>query len=227
MNRIIVKKVALLSTLLMSTAMPFQASALVTAISFDCNNIATEDLVAGDTVSVLHTFDQTGSFAHAFVRTGPNQLYSGVATTNYVAGVPTTVTQTLTQTPVPGTLRFAIAFFNDNVLVECPDNEVNLAITKSVNDTSPNIADTVTFSLLIENLSPNVATDVLVTDIVPAGLSYVPGTMTGIAPAVSGINPDQSSPTGTGLRWTISSLPAAPSAGSSTTLTFQAVVNAP
>jgi len=207
--------------------MPGRAFALVTAISFDCNNIATEDLVAGDTISIVHTFDQTGSFAHAFVRNAPNQLYSAVGNTNYVAGVPTTVTQTLTQTPAPGTLRFAIAFFNDNVLVECPDNEVNLAITKSVNDTSPNIADTITFSLLIENLSTNDATDVLVTDIVPAGVTYVPGTMTGIAPAVAGLTPDQSSPTGTGLQWTISSLPAAPLAGSSTTLTFQATVNAP
>lgn len=221
------KKVAFLSTLLLGSAIPTEAFALVTAISFDCNNKATEDLVAGDTVSILHTFDQTGNFAHAFVRTGPTQLFSGVGTTSYVAGVPITVTQTLTVTPPLGTLRFAIRVFNDNVLVECPSNEVDLAITKTVNDTTPNIEDTLTFSLLVENRGPDIATDVLVTDIVPTGFTYVTGSMTGISPAVAGITPDESSPAGTGLQWMINSLTAASAAGSSTTLTFQAVVEAP
>ena len=220
------RKLFFLSTFLSCFAVPNQASALVTAISFDCNNIATDDLVAGDTISVLHTFDQTGNFAHAFVRNFPNQLYSGVGTTNYVAGVPTTVTQTLTVTPAPGTLRFAIQFFGDNVFVDCPENNTDLAITKSVDDESPNIGDTVIFSLSVENLSPNTATDVLVTDIVPPGFTYVVGSMTGITPAVTGITPDQSNPAGTGLQWIIDSLAASAAAGSTTTLTFQAVVEA-
>lgn len=221
------KKLAFLSALLACSISPEPAFALVTAISFDCNSKSTEDLVAGDTVSVTHTFDQTGAFNHAFVRNNPNQLYSGVASTNYVAGVPTTVTQTLTQTPAPGTLRFAIRVFQDNVLVECPENQVNLAITKSVDNERPNINDIVTFSLLVENLGSHIATNILITDVIPPGLTYVPGTMTGITPAVAGITPDQTNPAGTGLQWTINALAGTSSTGSSTTLTFQAVVEPP
>ena len=100
--------------------------------------------------------------------------------------------------------------------------EVDLKITKTVNDTTPNIGDIVTFSLLVENLGPDVASTVSVTDIIPAGFTYVTGSMTG------GVVPsDESSPAGSGLIWTINSLTAVPAAGSSTTLTFQAVVNTP
>ncbi|MEH6456319.1 MAG: DUF11 domain-containing protein [Cocleimonas sp.] len=102
---------------------------------------------------------------------------------------------------------------------------VDLEITKTVSDTNPNIGDIVTFYLLIENLGPGTATLVSVNDIIPAGFTYVNDSMTGISPVVTGITPDQSSPdSGTGLTWTIGSLSAVPS---STTLTFQATVEAP
>ncbi len=222
------KKAACILSLVICSAIPLPVFAVVTAISFDCNGKATDDLVVGDVVSIVHTFDQTGNFAHALVSTtSGNQLLSAVGNTNYVAGVPTTVTHTLTVTPVPGTLRFAIAFFNDNVLVVCPPIGVDLVIDKSVNDPNPEVGDTVTFSVMVENLGPSAATNVLVNDVVPAGFVYVAGTMTGISPPAAGITADESSPTGSGLEWTINSLPAAPAAGSSATLTFQAVVQPP
>lgn len=108
------------------------------------------------------------------------------------------------------------------------DPVIDLKITKTVSDTTPNIGDTVTFNLLIENLGPNTATDISVTDVVPAGFTYVTDSMTGILPAVTGIMANQSSPdSGTGLTWTIDTLTVVPAAASSITLSFQAEVNAP
>lgn len=105
---------------------------------------------------------------------------------------------------------------------------VNLTVSKTVNNPSPNAGDTITFSLLVENLGPGTAIDVLVTDIIPLGFTYVAGSMTGISPTVANITADESTPTtGSGLRWTVSTLSAAPAADSSTVLTFQAVVNTP
>ena len=148
----LIKKLLSLLILILCSIASLPAFALVTAISFDCGGKATNDLVAGDVVSVVHTFDQTGSFAHAFVRTTPtNQLHSAVGFTNYVAGVPTTVTQTLTVTPAAGTLRFAIQFFADNVLVVCPPSLAALTVIKTiVNDDGGVITDPNDFLLTVD-----------------------------------------------------------------------------
>lgn len=97
------------------------------------------------------------------------------------------------------------------------DQGVDLQITKSVNETSPSIGDTLNFTLLITNTGPDTATNLSVLDPIPAGFSYVAASMTG------GDAQDDSSPTGAGLDWTINSL----ASGSSTSLTFQATVLAP
>jgi len=97
------------------------------------------------------------------------------------------------------------------------DQGVDLTIAKSVSDTTPNVGDTLTFTLQIKNSGPDAATDFHVLDPIPAGFSYVASSMTG------GDVRDDSSPSGTGLDWTINSLPS----GSSASLTFQAIVLAP
>ena len=97
------------------------------------------------------------------------------------------------------------------------DQGIDLEIDKLVNDIAPNIGDTLTFTLLIKNAGPDVATDLHVLDPVPAGFSYVAASISG------GDVRDDSSPTGTGLDWTINTLPA----GASASLTFQATVLAP
>lgn len=106
--------------------------------------------------------------------------------------------------------KVTCVFFND-------DDGVDLTIGKTVNDTSPNIGDTVTFTLLVGNSGPDPAADLTVLDLVPAGFTYVASSIGG------GDVADDSSPAGTGLSWIINSLPA----GASTSLTFQAVVQAP
>lgn len=96
--------------------------------------------------------------------------------------------------------------------------EVDLQITKSVDDPSPNIGDTVTFTLLIENVGVNDASDILVTDIIPSGFSYVLGSISGAD------SRDDTSPSGSGLNWTIDNFSVSDPAVS---LTFEAVVNSP
>jgi len=97
------------------------------------------------------------------------------------------------------------------------DQGVDLAIKKSVSDTTPNVGDTVKFELLVKNSGPNAATDFHVVDQIPAGFTYVASSITG------GDVRNDSSPMSTGLDWTINTLPS----GSTATLTFQATVLAP
>jgi len=97
------------------------------------------------------------------------------------------------------------------------DLGIDLTIAKSVDDATPNIGQTITFTLVVSNAGPDVATNVTVTDPVPAGFTYVGSSMGG------GDATDDTDPTGAGLTWTINSIPV----GSPVSLTFQATVNAP
>ena len=49
----------------------------------------------------------------------------------------------------------------------------DLAITKTVSDATPNVGDQITFTVLLSNQGPDAATGVQVSDLLPAGLSFV------------------------------------------------------
>jgi len=53
------------------------------------------------------------------------------------------------------------------------DEEVDLVMSKSVNDDTPNIGDTIIFTLQVDNVGPDDANNVSVQDLVPAGLGSV------------------------------------------------------
>jgi uncharacterized repeat protein (TIGR01451 family) len=90
---------------------------------------------------------------------------------------------------------------------------IDVSLDGSISDVTPEIGSTVTFSLTVANPAGfQAANSLTVTDIVPTGFSYLPGTITG------GTSHNDSSPTGTGLTWTIASL----AANSSVVLTYQA-----
>jgi uncharacterized repeat protein (TIGR01451 family) len=92
----------------------------------------------------------------------------------------------------------------------------DISVQKSSSKATVEEGETFTYTIAVTNETAAVSgTNLVVTDVVPAGLTYVPGTMTG------GTTVDQSSPTGTGLRWTIASL----AAGVTENLSFQASVN--
>jgi len=97
------------------------------------------------------------------------------------------------------------------------DLGIDLSIVKTVDDPTPNIGQTITFTLTVVNNGPDVATNASVLDIVPAGFTYVPASVSG------GSSSDDTDPAGAGLGWTLNSMPV----GTPFVLTFDAVVNAP
>src|SRR5262249_3515094 len=54
--------------------------------------------------------------------------------------------------------------------------QADLALAKTVNDPTPNVGETITYTLLLGNNGPNAATNVQVTDHLPPGLSFVSAT---------------------------------------------------
>ncbi len=97
------------------------------------------------------------------------------------------------------------------------DMGVDLIIDKSVNDISPNIGDLVTFSIVVDNLGPDTATNVKVVDVVTSGLEYQSNSISGAAQLTD------NDPYTNGLIWVIPTLPV----GMPVTLTFQAKVLPP
>jgi uncharacterized repeat protein (TIGR01451 family) len=119
-----------------------------------------------------------------------------------------------------GMLNFAETDFSDLAeYLNCKwgtvsdDMDIEVSMTPSV--VNPNLGQTVTYTVNVFNNGPNGASDIDVSSLVPAGLTYVPGSIAG------GGSRNGSSPTGVGLRWTANPL----LSGESDTLTFQATVN--
>ncbi len=97
------------------------------------------------------------------------------------------------------------------------DLGIDLSIAKAVDDPTPNIGQTITFTLTVLNNGPDIATNATVNDVVPAGFSYVAGSIAG------GSSSDDTDPTGAGLDWTLANMPV----GTPFVLSFDAIVNAP
>lgn len=87
----------------------------------------------------------------------------------------------------------------------------DLALSKTVSDPTPNVGDTITFTITLSNNGPDTATNVTVQDLLPAGLSVVTAT-----PSQGNYN------SGTGV-WTVGTVTLAPAR----TLTIDAVVSSP
>jgi uncharacterized repeat protein (TIGR01451 family) len=88
----------------------------------------------------------------------------------------------------------------------------DLSMTKTVSSASPNVGDTLTYTLTVHNAGPDNATGVSVTDLLPAGVAYV---------SDDSASSSTSYATSTGL-WTIGSL----ANGASDTLNIVVTVNA-
>jgi len=62
---------------------------------------------------------------------------------------------------------------NNEDTEEVTPQQADLAITKTVDDATPNVGDDVTFTITVTNNGPDEATGVQITDELPAGLTYV------------------------------------------------------
>ena len=91
------------------------------------------------------------------------------------------------------------------------DPIIDLSLTKSVSNSTPNIGDVVTYTITVSNAGPNAATGVAVEDVVPNGLT-----------SISTIN-NGGTTTANSIEWTNLSI----QAGASISLTYSAIVVAP
>ena len=87
--------------------------------------------------------------------------------------------------------------------------QADLAVFKVVDDPNPNVGDTITFTIEVDNFGPDAATQVVVNDILPAGLTFVSAS-TSTGSYAGGV-------------WTVGTV----AAGGAATLTVTATVNAP
>jgi uncharacterized repeat protein (TIGR01451 family) len=88
--------------------------------------------------------------------------------------------------------------------------QADLAVTKTVDNASPNVGDDVTFSVTVHNNGPSDANNVALADALPAGLALVSAT------------PTQGTYTGVTGIWTVGTLTAG---GASSTATLTIVAN--
>src|SRR5262249_23636601 len=68
------------------------------------------------------------------------------------------------------------ATLSDVVLGRLTTFTADLAVTKTVSNPTPNVGDTITFTISLANNGPNNATGVSVNDLLPAGLTFVSAT---------------------------------------------------
>ncbi len=67
---------------------------------------------------------------------------------------------------------------NDSDTVDITVQSADLAISKTVDDATPTEGDTINYTITLSNLGPNTATNVQVTDLLPAGVTFVSSTAT-------------------------------------------------
>jgi uncharacterized repeat protein (TIGR01451 family) len=142
--------------------------------------------------------------------TGTN--YNGTVTTPVIANLGNNIGSTPTTIGVPTvagsgqTIGTALdKTVKDPACITC-----DLVLTKSASNSNPKVGDTVTYTVTVKNNGPDAATTPTVTDVLPAGLTFVSATPT---PTTS------ASPTYT---WTLANIPS----GSTQTITYQAKVTA-
>lgn len=87
---------------------------------------------------------------------------------------------------------------DDQASIPVTAPQIDLSLTKSVTSATPNVGETVTFTVIATNSGPSAATGVVVTDALPAGLTFVSATASGTTTYSSG----------TGI-WTIGNLASA------------------
>lgn len=83
---------------------------------------------------------------------------------------------------------------DDQSSVMIAAQQIDLSLVKTVDDAEPNLNDTISFQIVVDNDGPSNATGVVVQDLLPAGLTF-----TSSSPSVGSYNPSDG-------RWTIGDL---------------------
>ena len=126
----------------------------------------------------------------SFVSATPSQgTYNSVSGLWTISSVATSAPQTLALTGTvvgaaevinTATITHADQFDPDpsNNTASAPETplQADLALSKSVNDATPNVGDTITYTVTLKNNGPDNATNVQVRDLLPDGVSFVSAT---------------------------------------------------
>ena len=158
----------------------------------------------------------TWTFGDAVISSSPITFTYTVRVANVAGnqnGETRTNTATLSYTNAQGAPRTQTD--SDDVTIAEPE----LDVQKAADDPTPAYGQTLTYTITVSHLAAStaVAYDLVITDVVPSGLTYVSGSIT----APSGCTADDSAaPT---LTWACASLPI----GNTLALTYQATVNGP
>jgi uncharacterized repeat protein (TIGR01451 family) len=156
------------------------------------------------------TYDNgTGVWTVGTVNSGGNATLQITATVT-TSGAKTNVAEvTASGLPDPdSTVNNGNTSEDDYASVTVTPQAADLSLNKTVNNATPNVGDNVTFTITLTNGGPSTATGVQVTDLLPAGLSFVSSTAS-----------QGSYDNGTGV-WTVGSV----ANGASPTLTITATV---
>jgi uncharacterized repeat protein (TIGR01451 family) len=109
------------------------------------------------------------------------------ATLQLRATVVSAVTQTNTATVSRADQFDPITGNNSASATETPQ-QADVQVSKSVDNPTPNVGDTVTYTIVVDNNGPDPATNVVLTDVLPAGLEFVSSSPTqGAYDPVTGI----------------------------------------
>ena len=92
-----------------------------------------------------------------------------------VATVVSSLPQTNTAT-ISAADQFDPVTSNDTASVTETPQQADLMVTKTVSDPTPNVGDTITFTVTVQDNGPNSATNVQVNDLLPTGLVYISNT---------------------------------------------------
>ena len=144
----------------------------------------TEVLPAG--VTLLSSAPSQGSFNTSTgvwtvgtIAPGATNTLSLVASVDSVIDTTNTAQVTAAdQNDVDSTPGNNIASEDDQASVSFATPIADLSLTKTVDNSSPNVGDTVTFTVTINNSGPDNATGVIVTDVLPAGVTFVSNNLT-------------------------------------------------
>ena len=124
----------------------------------------------------------------------------------------TSATTTVNSATITHADQFDPVLTNNTATTSTSPEQADLAVTKTVNDPTPNVGETIAYTITLTDNGPSNATGVILQDMLPAGLTFVSAT-----PSQGTYVP---APTST---WTVGSV----ANGSSAVLTIQATVVSP
>lgn len=136
----------------------------------DAGGVVVVDLLPDAYVYQSHSSGQTYNSGNGNWNVGTISKNGGSATLNIVAEV-----------VGPGPYQNEAELTYDNITISDtanpnPTQQADLALTKEISNNSPNIGDTVAFTITVTNNGPDHATGITVDDLLPDGYDYVSDT---------------------------------------------------